>query len=318
MSSFRKLADIDVICDWINSTPSIQILTVNGIPLHAHVSFLFLSAFIIALAGFNPYTLITLSIGWFTSLTTSLSHFNTAKACGGEIEKDVIWPLGGISPCNMDRVPRALKLISAVSGPMLLFPYFMIYFLLSGGNLDLSLGLIAPGVKYGFFTAVFTWAASLMLWLMAMNFLFPLHPLTGFELLRHSIGRFMSRQALVTTALMISIPWTLVFLYQGALRGPNLLQLWLGIWAVPQVIQIILAVSNGTVDSLPFFAGEEIEVPVTPLPVVQGKVLGKDIQSSNLEEDKWPNQQAVEPPPLQMKSQAFKSTGGTYTIEETA
>ena len=321
MSILRGLTDIDVVCDWIHKTPSIKILTMSGIPLHAHVSFLFLSAFIIALAGFNPFTIITLSIGWFTSLTTSLSHFVTVRACGGLIEKDVIWPLGGISPCSMENVPRALRLISAVSGPMLLFPYFMIYFLIGGGNLEFILGGIAPGAKYSFFEAVFVWAASLMLWLMAMNFLFPLHPLTGFELLRHSIGRFVSRQALVTTALVISTPMTLVFLWHGTMHGPNLLQLWLGIWAVPQLIQMSLALSKNSVDHLPFFAGEAIEadVPITPLPlvgaVVPAEFIGKGSEDWPSETQTATNQVKL----VQLKnSTGLKLPPGTYTIEDSA
>jgi hypothetical protein len=208
-----------------------------------------------------PYTLITLSIGWMTSLLTSLNHYHVTKAVGGVIEKDVLWAPGGVSPCSYKGVPDSLKLMAAVAGPMLLFPFFILYFLLSGGKIEFALGLIAPGDELTSFSAVMMWATSLMLWLMAINFLYPLHPLTGFELLRHSIGKVVGKTVLVSIAWLIAVPMTVLFIWQGA-KYFNLLQMWIGIWAMPQLLQIVLAIATGTVDKLPFFAGEEEEKKV--------------------------------------------------------
>jgi hypothetical protein len=270
------------------------------------------------------YTVTTLSIGWMTSLLTSLSHFQVTRAIGGKIEKDVLWPLGGISPCTYEGVPTALKLLAAVAGPMLLFPFFVLYFLAGGAHLDLIIGQIAPGGEYGNFQTVMVWAASLMIWLMILNFLIPLHPLTGFELLRHSVGRFTSRTGLVATALVITVPWTYVFITHGAFYG-NLLQLWFGIWMLPQQIQMALALGKGEgVDHLPFFAGEDVEEVSHSLShstttnnneIVSMKTYGKVVSDSS------ESLSAVPQPPSAQKvtmkvSSGMKLPPGTYTIED--
>ena len=324
-STFKN--DIDKIMEWIHSGPSLHLITAFGIPIHAHVSLLFLTCLIVITGISNiSYTLITLSIGWMTSLLTSLNHYQVTKAVGGVIEKDVLWAPGGISPASYKGIPDSLKLMAACAGPLLLFPFFIVYFLLSGGtHVEWALGLIAPGVGMASnsmgvpgvglttFEAVMYWAASLMLWLMAINFCYPLHPLTGFEILRYTIGRFVSRQILVSVALMIALPMTAVFFWQGATYF-NLLQIWIGIWGLPQVIQLIFAIATDSVDKLPFFAGEEVSEEVVP--ATYGK----------MEEPKWdtkaPSSPAQAQPSLGAKiAQLRVSTGmklppSTYTIED--
>lgn len=312
--------------EWVHNAPSVCIFNWGDVPIHAHVTFLFLSALILGFGITHPetlwYTVITLSIGWLTSLLTSLSHFHVTRAVGGKIEKDVLWPLGGISPCSYEGVPTALKLLAAVAGPMLLFPFFVLYFFAGGAHLDMIIGRIAPGGEYSNFQTVMVWASSLMVWLMILNFLIPLHPLTGFELLRHSVGRFTSRSGLVATALVLSIPWTYIFVTHGAWFG-NLLQLWWGIYMLPQQIQLALALSKREVDHLPFFAGDQQpQLHVDKEDVLKPQPYGK------LDEKPWLTSEAQQTPaslasvaPSSQKvtmriSSNMKLPPGTYTIDD--
>jgi len=327
-----KVGDFDRVMEWVHNAPSVCIVKIGDVPIHAHVTFLFLSALILGLGITHLetlwYTVTTLSIGWMTSLLTSLSHFHVTRAIGGKIEKDVLWPLGGISPCSYEGVPNALKVLAAVAGPMLLFPFFVIYFVLGGAHLDLIIGRIAPGGEYGNFQTVMVWASSLMLWLMILNFLIPLHPLTGFELLRNSVGRFTSRTGVVATALVMTLPWTYIFITHGAFYG-NLLQLWFGIWMMPQQIQMAIALSNGQVDHLPFFAGEEQteDVHVHKHQTTTYGKLAEDKAWVTATTEKEISDSFVPPPPLAAAALAsqkvtmkvssnMKLPPGTYTIED--
>ena len=324
----HKLGDFDRVMEWVHNAPSVSIVRLGDVPIHAHVTFLFLSALILAFGITHPetfwYTVITLSIGWLTSFLTSLSHFHVTRAIGGKIEKDVLWPLGGVSPCSYEGVPNALKLLAAVAGPMLLFPFFVLYFVAGGAHLDLIIGRIAPGGEYGNFQTVMVWAASLMIWLMVLNFLIPLHPLTGFELLRHSLGRFTSRTGLVSTALVLTLPWTYIFISHGAFYG-NLLQLWFGIWMIPQQVQMALALTKAEVDHLPFFAGESESADGVALSPVQSTAVPKAVTLTygNLEDKLWTAAATQPPPPAPVNQKVtmkvtsgMKLPPGTYTIED--
>ena len=163
----------------------------------------------------------------------------------------MLCPPGAGSPCDLSGVPGSLRLLAAVSGQAPYLVLFLLCFLLSGSRLELAL---APGDSF----AIVAWAASFMFWLMAINFCYPLHPLTGFELLRHTLGRFVGRTILVSIALAIAVPMTVVFFWQGA-KYFNLLQIWIGIWGLPQVVQIIMAIATDSVDNLPFFASSAEE-----------------------------------------------------------
>lgn len=313
-STLRK--DIDRIMDWIHSCPSLHLVTIMDVPIYAHVSLLFLSSLIIVTGMSNvQYTLITLGIGWMTSLLTSLNNYHVTRAVGGVIDKTVLWAPGGVAPATFEGVSAPLRLLAAISGPILLFPFFIVYFLLSGGNhIEFALGLIAPDGSVTTFHTVMLWATSLMMWLMAINFLYPLHPLTGFELLRHTIGRLFGKTLLVAVAFVIAVPMTAVFLWQGALYF-NLLQIWIAIWGLPQLVQMALAIGTNTVDQLPFFAGE---VEVVEKPAVPASSYGR------LDEGKWDAQPAAPAPPqpsakiVQMRiNPGMKLPPGTYTIEDT-
>jgi len=307
--------------EWVHNAPSVCILKIGDVPVHAHVTFLFLSALILAFGITQVktlwFTVITLSIGWLTSLLTSLSHFHVTRAIGGKIEKNVLWPLGGISPASYEGVPTALKLMAAIAGPMLLFPFFVLYFIAGGAHLDLIIGRIAPGGEYGYLQTVMVWASSLMIWLMILNFAIPLQPLTGFELLRHSVGRFISRKALVATAFVLTLPWTYIFISHGAFYN-NLLQLWFGIWMMPQQIQMALALAKSDVDSLPFFEGEtDGAEQATTLPKAVTQTYG------NMEEKPWTPSEAqlTASAPMSQKvtmkvTSGMKLPPGTYTIED--
>jgi hypothetical protein len=148
-------------------------------------------------------------------------------------------------------------------------------------------------------------------------------------LLRHSVGRFTSRTGLVATALVITLPWTYIFITHGAFYG-NLLQLWFGIWMMPQQIQMALALSKSEVDHLPFFAGEEPESLPTDLSTVSQSALVKAQAYGKLEEKPWnvpetPAQQTPIPlataAPISQKvtmkvNSSMKLPPGTYTIED--
>jgi hypothetical protein len=323
----HKMGDFDRVMEWVHNAPSVCIVKLGDAPIHAHVTFLFLSALILGFGITHSetfwYTVITLSIGWLTSLLTSLSHFHVTRAIGGKIEKDVLWPLGGISPASYEGVPNALKLMAAIAGPMLLFPFFVLYFIAGGAHLDLIIGRIAPGGEYGNVQTVMVWASSLMIWLMILNFAIPLHPLTGFELLRHTVGRFTSRTGLVATAFVLTVPWTYILISHGAFYG-NLLQLWFGIWMMPQQIQMAMALTKSDVDHLAFFAGEG-EADGAALSPVQATSVPKAVTHTygKMEEKPWTpaETQPAPPAPLSQKvtmkvTSGMKLPPGTYTIED--
>ena len=112
---------------------------------------------------------------------------------------------------------------------------FLIFFLLSGCRVEFALGLIAPNDNLGSFGAVVAWAASFMFWQIIINFCYPLQPLTGLELLKHSAGRYLSARSLAVVAWVVAAPLTAVFLWQGA-KYFCLLQIWIGLWGLPRLM----------------------------------------------------------------------------------
>ena len=122
---------------------------------------------------------------------------------------------------------------------------------------------------------------------------------------------------------MIALPMTAIFIWQGA-KYFCLLQIWIGIWGMPQLLQIALAIATDTVEQLPFFAGEEEEEN-------QESTGGFTAPASygKLEEAKWEAQVVPNPPTppqsanpgqkiVQMRiAPGMKLPPGTYTIEDT-
>jgi hypothetical protein len=312
--------DISAVMNWVHNSPSIPLFKFYGIPLRAHISFIFLLLLTIASNALNHtsfwFVLTTHGIGWLTSLIASTNHYRTVKAVGGNIDNCVIWPLGGLSPVSFPKsVPEQLRFICDVSGPMVLFPLFMMYFLLNGGHLEPGLGLsnlgvYGPGTAFnlGEWQVVALCASSLMMQLMIMNFLVPLHPLTGWSVLRHFLGGLMGRQGLVTLALLISTGWTYYFVVEGA-KTLNFFQLWFALWMMPQLVHMLVGLANGRVDDLPFFAGEEKESVVAP--VFVGNSIPQQAYGKFIEDEKTSSNTTS------MKIiTTMKLPPGTYTIED--
>jgi len=239
---------------WVHTAPSVHVLTARGVPFRVHVSLLFLSA-LVATTGWTNlgYTGLTLVLGWLAALVTSLCNYLATVAVGGKIAANLLCAPGWTGPCSYRGVSAPLKLLAAVAGPMPYCVSFVLTCVLSGGRVESALGLIAPNDRLTTFEAVVAWSSSFTLWQIAINFIYPLHPLTGFELLRHSLGRLVSRQTLVTAALAVAVPMTALFIWQGG-KYMCLLQIWIGIWGLPQLFQVSLALASGSVDRLPFFA----------------------------------------------------------------
>ena len=71
-------------------------------------------------------------------------NFHVTRMVGGVIDQNVILITGGVSLATFEGVSPSLKLFAAISGPLLLFPFFLFYFLMSGGQIQFEMGLEVP------------------------------------------------------------------------------------------------------------------------------------------------------------------------------
>lgn len=100
---------------------SLKIFTVFGIPIELHISFLLLMVFIYVVAfigAISLYLAFLITLLFITVVIHELSHSYVAQKYGVNIEKIVLFPIGGVSA--MEEIPKdpTQELKIAVAGPL--------------------------------------------------------------------------------------------------------------------------------------------------------------------------------------------------------
>jgi len=179
---------------------SIRLFRIFGIDVFLHWSW-FLLAYYEINARKGDYS----SIGWNVAeylalfLIVTIHEFGHALACrqvGGEANRIVLWPFGGVAYVNPPQRPGA-TLWSIAAGPLVnvvLAPIIMVV-----GRMSLLLGWYAavPDL-HTFIRAIFV----IDIWLLVFNIL-PIYPLDGGQILRSLLWFLMgsARSLLVATVL---------------------------------------------------------------------------------------------------------------------
>ncbi len=167
---------------------SLKILSVFGIPLELHISFLFLMLFIYLVAllklipSVNLLTAVLITLVFATVVIHELSHSYLAKHYGIKIERIVLLPIGGVS--EMEEIPKdpAQELRIALAGPVanLVIAVISFVILIIFGT---SLSTVLAGSLY-YFTII-----NLILGLFN---LLPAFPMDGGRILRAFLAERMS------------------------------------------------------------------------------------------------------------------------------
>lgn len=214
---------------------SIRLFRFSGIEVFLHWSW-FLLAFYEINARKGDYS----SIGWNIAeyvalfLIVMIHEFGHALACrqvGGQADRIVLWPLGGVAYVNPPQRPGA-TLWSIAAGPLVNVAFIPI--LLGIGYMSRSFGwYTAVPDLHNFLRAV----AWINLVLLLFNIL-PIYPLDGGQILRSLLWFFMgrARSLLVATILgLIGIAAFIVLafwtqsLWYGVLAAFMLMNCWSGL-----------------------------------------------------------------------------------------
>ncbi|MDI6644903.1 MAG: CBS domain-containing protein [Methanobacteriaceae archaeon] len=122
---------------------SLKLLTVFGIPIELHISFLFLILFIYIMAFFNIIQIqvaVLITLLFVTVVIHELSHSYVAQNYGVSIERIVLLPIGGVS--QMEEIPKnpVQELWISIAGPITNFVIAGIFYIV----LISIQGLISP------------------------------------------------------------------------------------------------------------------------------------------------------------------------------
>jgi len=112
---------------------SLKLITVFGIPIELHVSFLFLILFIYAMVFLNFIQLqlaVLITLLFVTVVIHELSHSYVAQRYGVAIDRIVLLPIGGVS--QMEEVPKnpVQELWISIAGPVTNFVIAAVFYLI--------------------------------------------------------------------------------------------------------------------------------------------------------------------------------------------
>ncbi|MGC9516774.1 MAG: site-2 protease family protein [Methanomicrobiales archaeon] len=164
---------------------SFKILTVFGIPIELHISFLFLILFIYAMAVLNFIEIqlaVLITLLFVTVVIHELSHSYVAQKYGLEIERIVLLPIGGVS--QMEDIPEnpGQELRISFVGPLSNFAIAGLFYLIL-----LAVQNIIPPIY-----ASFIWDFILVNLVLGGFNLLPAFPMDGGRILRSLLANRMN------------------------------------------------------------------------------------------------------------------------------
>ncbi|CAD7925597.1 unnamed protein product [Amoebophrya sp. A120] len=180
--------------------------------------------------GFFKGIFLTLTL-WFTVFMHELGHVWMCRRLGGEPDRIILWPFGGLAYMKHSGDESDRTKI-----------------LLAGPAMHIPLACIA-----GIFIAMFTggpflwyvdWCFHLNLQLFLMNLFMPAHPLDGCSLLSTTLLQSYSTDTVAKIYICLAFPY-LIFLWWWGIAEVNFLGILLGLWLLAQTADLIIRIRQG-------------------------------------------------------------------------
>jgi len=237
-----------------------------GIPIHVHFSLPLLSLLYVAqysmiggATGAGIGVLVSLAL-LLSVLVHELGHALMTRRVGGQCEKILLWPLGGLAYCGHHEGHKEQVWI-LLAGPMTHIPQFVFWLILQAAGTQGTVTLVLynlsdPSQVWRNFTAT----CLLMQLLLFIFNLLPVYPLDGGQILAsYLLMRGNDPNTAAKTTAMISLPCAfilvLVGIYNMSRNSPGgILTCLVGGWMAFQAHKVWLLYKAGQAELHPLFA----------------------------------------------------------------
>jgi len=192
-----------------------------------------------------------------TVLVHEFGHSFMAMKIGGEVEKILLWPFGGLAYCAFSREPWK-QLAVSLAGPITHFPMAGLWYIFwlatrSPGCPEFSLFYSGP-MQQCFLSNVALEGFKIQVFLCIFNLFFPVYPLDGGKIFITGLIMCCNVTANTAAKVCIGISTTLAgLLLTYSIYTKNWFSALLCVWILWQVYQMFTYLQSGRIAEHPLF-----------------------------------------------------------------
>eukprot|EP00392_Amoebophrya_sp_AT5.2_P005915 g5925.t1 len=180
--------------------------------------------------GFFKGIFLTLTL-WFTVFMHELGHVWMCKRLGGEPDRIILWPYGGLAYMKHSGDESDVSKI-LIAGPLMHIP------------LACVAGLFWLMFTGGPFLWYVDWCFHLNVQLFLINLFIPAHPLDGCSMLSSWLLTHYSTDTTAKIYICLAFP-VIIFLAWWGIAEPNFLGILLGLWLLAQTADLFIRIRQG-------------------------------------------------------------------------